>query len=115
MGVEIGLIELGIGLIELWIGLIELGIGLIELGIGLIELGIGLIQLGIVLKINNVRRTVLARVSGLVIACWEEVLKSTASVAPSSLARLKRCDCRRGCLGNAIIVGAMQRQPHWRS
>ena len=46
-----------------------LGIGLKELGIGLIELGIGLIQLGIVLKINNARRTVLARVSGLVIAC----------------------------------------------
>ena len=43
-----------------------LGIGLKELGIGLIELGIGLIQLGIVLKINNARRNVLARVSGLV-------------------------------------------------
>ena len=60
MGVEIGLIELGIGLIEFGIGLIELGIGLIELGIGLIELGIGL-------RINNARRTVLARVSGLVL------------------------------------------------
>ena len=48
------------------IGLIELGIGLIELGIGLIELGIGLMELGIGLRINNARRTVLARVSGLV-------------------------------------------------
>ena len=46
-------------------------IGLIELGIGLKELGIGLIELGIVLKINNARRTVLARVSGLFIACRE--------------------------------------------
>ena len=63
----IGLIELGIGLIELGIGLIELGIGLIELGIGLIELGIGLMELGIGLRINNARRTVLARVSGLVL------------------------------------------------
>ena len=41
-------------------------IGLIELGIGLKELGLGLIELGIVLKIDNARRTVLARVSGLV-------------------------------------------------
>ena len=41
-------------------------VGLIELGIGLIELGIGLIELGIGLRINNARRTVLARVSGLV-------------------------------------------------
>ena len=62
----IGLIELGIGLIELGIGLIELGIGLRELGIGLIELGIGLMELRIGLRINNARRTVLARVSGLV-------------------------------------------------
>ena len=31
-----------------------------------IELGIGLIELGIDLRINNARRTVLARVSGLV-------------------------------------------------
>ena len=62
----IGLIELGISLIELGIGLIELGIGLIELGIGLIKLGIGLMELGIVLRINNARRTALARVSGLV-------------------------------------------------
>ena len=62
----IGLIELGIGLIELGIGLIELGIGLTELGIGLKELGIGLMELGIDLRINNARRTVLARVSGLV-------------------------------------------------
>ena len=38
----------------------------IELGIGLIELGIGLIELGIGLRINNARRTILARVSGLV-------------------------------------------------
>ena len=69
----IGLIELGIGLIELGIGLIELGIGLIQLGIGLIELGIGLMELGIGLRINNARRTVLARVFGLVemqISCW---------------------------------------------
>ena len=62
----IGRIGAGIGLIELGIGLIELGIGLIELGIGLIELGIGLMELGIGLRINNARRTVLARVSGLV-------------------------------------------------
>ena len=48
------------------IGLIELGIGLIELGIGLIELWIGVIELGIGLRIYNARRTVLARVSGLV-------------------------------------------------
>ena len=61
----IGLIELGIGLIELGIGLIELGIGLIELVIGLVELWIGLMELGIGLRINNVRRTVLALVSGL--------------------------------------------------
>ena len=65
----IGLIELGIGLIELGKGLIELGIGLIELGIGLIELGIGLMELGIGLRIDNARRTVLARVSGLVFLC----------------------------------------------
>ena len=31
-----------------------------------IELGIGLIELGIDLRINNARRTILARVSGLV-------------------------------------------------
>ena len=55
-----------IGLIELGIGLIELGIGLIELGKGLKELGIGLMELGIVPRIHNARRTVLARVSGLV-------------------------------------------------
>ena len=67
MELGIGLIELGIGLIELGVGLIELGIGLIELGIGLIELGIGLIELGIGLRIKNTRRTVLARVSGLVL------------------------------------------------
>ena len=54
--------ELGIGLIELVIG----QIGLIELKIGLTELGIGLTELGICLRINNARRTVLARVSGLV-------------------------------------------------
>ena len=58
----IGRIGVGIGLIELGIGLIELGIGLIELGIGLIQL----MELGIGLRINNARRTVLARVSGLV-------------------------------------------------
>ena len=61
------MIELVIGLIELGIGLIELRIDLIELGIGLIELGIGLMELGIGLRINNARRTVLARVSGLVL------------------------------------------------
>ena len=54
-----GLMGLGIGLAELEIVPIELGIGLKELGIGFIELGIGL-------KMNNARRTVLARVSGLV-------------------------------------------------
>ena len=64
IGVGIGLIELGIRLIEIGIGLIELGRGLIELGIGLIELGIRLIELGISLRINNVWRNVLARVSG---------------------------------------------------
>ena len=76
IGLGIGLIEKGISLIELvigrlglGIGLIELRIGLIELGIGLIELGIGLIELGIGLRINNARRTVLARVSGLVYQC----------------------------------------------
>ena len=53
-------------MVEPLIGLIELGIGVKELGIGLIEPGIGLIELGIVLKIDNARRTVLARVSGLV-------------------------------------------------
>ena len=41
-------------------------IGRIELRIGLIELGVGLMELGIRLRINNTRRTVLARVSGLV-------------------------------------------------
>ena len=61
-----------IGLIELRIGLIELGIGLIELGIGLIELGIGLIELGNGLRINNARRTILARVSGLVDGSFAE-------------------------------------------
>ena len=55
------------------IGLTELGIGLIELGIGLIELGIGLMELGKGLKINNARRTVLARVSGLVFFTMAEV------------------------------------------
>ena len=59
-----GLIELRIGS---GIGLVEPVIGLIELGIGLKELGIGLIELGIGLKMNNARRTVLARVSGLVL------------------------------------------------
>ena len=44
---------------RLWLGLIELEIGLIELEIGLIEFGIGL-------RINNARRTFVARVSGLV-------------------------------------------------
>ena len=54
-------------MIELGIGLIELGIGLIELGIGYIELGIGLMELGVGLRFDNARRTVLARVSGLVV------------------------------------------------
>ena len=54
------------GLIKLGIGLTELGIGLIELEIGLIELGIGLMELGIGLRNYNARRTVMARVSGLV-------------------------------------------------
>ena len=73
IGVRIGLIELGIGLIELGLDLIKLGIGmielrihLIELGQDLIELGIGLMELVIGLRINNARRAVLARVSGLV-------------------------------------------------
>ena len=35
-------------------------------GVRWIELGIGLIELGIDLRINNARRTVLARVSDLV-------------------------------------------------
>ena len=46
-------------------GLIELEIGLIELKIGLTELQIGLIEL-VELRSINARRTVLARVSGLV-------------------------------------------------
>ena len=62
-------IGVGMGLIELGIGLIELGIGLIEFGKGLIELRIGRMELGIGLRINNARRTVLARVSGLVYSC----------------------------------------------
>ena len=66
IGLRIGLIELVIGLIELGKGLIELGIGLIELGMGLVELGLSLMELGIGQRINNARRTVLARVSGLV-------------------------------------------------
>ena len=62
-------IGVGMGLIELGIGLIELGIGLIEFGKGLIELRIGRMELGIGLRNNNARRTVLARVSGLVYIC----------------------------------------------
>ena len=62
------------------IGLIELGIGLIELGIGLIELGIGLMELGIGLRINNARRTVLARVSGLVIRVLRQSVCNTPVV-----------------------------------
>ena len=58
--------DLGIGLTLLGIGPIELRMGLIEVKMGLIELGIGLMELGIGLRINNARRTVLARVSGLV-------------------------------------------------
>ena len=60
---------LEIGLTVLEIGLIGLRIGFKDRsgrGIGLKELGIVLIELGIVLNINNARRTVLARVSGLV-------------------------------------------------
>ena len=41
-------------------------------GIGLIELGIGLMELGIGLRINNARRTVLARVSGLVMILFDK-------------------------------------------
>ena len=63
----IGRIGLVIGRIGVVIGLIELGIGLIEIGIGLRELGIGLMELGRGLRIDNVRRTVLVRVSGLVL------------------------------------------------
>ena len=59
--------DLGIGLTLLGIGPIELRMGLIELKMGLIELGIGLMELGIGLRINNARRTVLARVTGLVL------------------------------------------------
>ena len=66
IGLVIGRIGLGIGRIELGIGLKELRIGLIELGIGLIEPKTGLMELGIGLRINNSRRTVLARVSDLV-------------------------------------------------
>ena len=64
--------DLGIGLTLLGIGPIELRMGLIELKMGLIELGIGLIELGIGLRINNARRTVLARVSGLVTTTIDE-------------------------------------------
>ena len=65
--------ELGIGLgihischfiychVQLWLGLRELGIGLMELGIGL--------------RINSARRTVLARVSGLVFPLFLLLLK----------------------------------------
>ena len=60
--------DLGIGLTLLGIGPIELRMGLIELKMGLIELGIGLMELGIGLRINNSRRTVLARVSGLLVS-----------------------------------------------
>ena len=67
---RLGLIELGIGRIGLMIGRIELGIGLIELGIGLIEIGIGLMEL----TINNARRTVLARVSGLIFSTFSNPL-----------------------------------------
>ena len=70
---KIGLIELGIGLIELGIGLMELGIVLMEPGIGLMELGVGLMELGVGLGINNARRTVLARVSGLVFTTFNSL------------------------------------------
>ena len=63
---RLGLIKLGIGRISLVIGRIGVNIGLIELGIGLIELGIGLMELGIGLRIDDARRTILTRVSGLV-------------------------------------------------
>ena len=54
--------------------MIELGICMIELRIDLIELGIGLMELGIGLRNNNARRTVLARVSGLVYSHGLETL-----------------------------------------
>ena len=66
---RIGLIELGIGMIKLGIGLIEFGIGLIELGKVLMGLGICVMELRIGRRINNARRTVLARVSGPVFLC----------------------------------------------
>ena len=85
---------LGIGLIELGIGLIELGIGLIELGIGLIELGIGLMELGIGLRINNARRTVLARVSGLVFFPFPSALqRANKSSKVEEAKNVSLCQC----------------------
>ena len=65
-------------------GMFWAGIGLRELGIGLIELGIGLMELGIGLRINNARRTVLARVSGLVLnfANFDHSQSCTGPVKP---------------------------------
>ena len=65
--------------------MVEPLIGLIELGIGLKKLGIGLIELGIVLKIDNARRTVLARVSRLVIWTAERENSSAVNTLISSL------------------------------
>ena len=108
----IGLIELGIGLIELGIGLIELRIGLIELRIGLIELGIGLMELGIGLRINNARRTVLARVSGLVFLFFSLVLNSNQ--AEQSSGRVYSCSKHypRHCHRGGIAIGAASGL-HW--
>ena len=69
--------DLGIGLTLLGIGPIELRMGLIELKMGLIELGIGLMELGIGLRINNARRTVLARVYGLVKIVVDDNMRTT--------------------------------------
>ena len=50
-----------------------------------IELGIGLIELGIDLRISNARRTVLARVSGLVISPFSYYLSHLQAVFSFSL------------------------------
>ena len=82
-----------IGLIELGIGLIELGIGLIELGIGLIELGMGLMELGLNLRINNARRTILGRVSGLVPAVFATRVKCR-----NAASEMRFCAFKKGFL-----------------
>ena len=73
------------------IGLIELVIGckgLVELRIGLIELRIGLIELGIGPRIDNARRTVLARVSGLVFSNFRVFCGSGRLRARKTLKRI---------------------------